>query len=135
MNDSNSGFGKNRILAQLKIPHEEVYTLSILAQTIYEFQGIGSYEETLEDHFRYALCEPLRASGIKYEFNFLESDRNDRFEMEFRVDGSLFDGSSIPLILKKADLIFGLLVQKGEGDSRAEIYNDARRSRFPEVWK
>ncbi len=85
-----------------------IYRFEIPFRTIANFQGEGMYEETLEDHFRSAICEP-------YKFNFHAFDVPNGFGMEF-------------IIKKLVEMGFrlGLIVTKYSNKKWIDLYNDSR---------
>ncbi|WP_298508942.1 hypothetical protein [uncultured Kordia sp.] len=105
---------------------------SIPTRTIFNFQGEGMYEETLEDHFRLIICEELLRKNIKFAFNYHAFEVKGGFGTELQYEGMDIDLKSIVQNLIKNKLRLGLIVQKIENGHWVEKYNDVKRMKYKE---
>jgi len=106
------------------------FRFKIPFRTIANFQEEGMYEETLEDHFRYSICEPIRQKNIQHEFDFHAFDVPEGFGMELKVQSDNFDIDSIIKNLVKMGFRLGLIVTKYSDGSWIDLYNDSRRTLY-----
>lgn len=106
---------------------------SIPNRTIYNFQGEGMYEDTLEDHFRLIICEELLRKNIKFDFNYHAFEVKDGFGTELQYEGIDINLRSIIQNLVKNKFRLGLIVQKFEKGYWVEKYNDSKRMEYKEL--
>lgn len=106
------------------------FRFKIPFRTIANFQGEGMYEETLEDHFRYSICEPIRQKNIEYEFDFHAFDVPEGFGMELKTQSDDFDMDSIIKKLVEMRFRLGLNVTKYSNGQWIDLYNDSRRTLY-----
>jgi hypothetical protein len=108
------------------------FRFSIPTKTIYNFQGEGMYEETLEDHFRLIICDELLRKNRNFHFEYFAFEVKDGFGTELTYTGEDIDIKKVIQNLIKNRLRLGLVVQKFENGYFIEVYNDAHRMRYKE---
>ncbi|NME71075.1 hypothetical protein [Flammeovirga aprica] len=116
----------------MKIENKKVLRFSIPIRTIYNFQGEGMYEETLEDHFRLIICEELIRKSIKHNFDYHAFEVKDGFGTELHYFGIDINLNVVIQNLIKNKFRLGLNVQKFENGYWVEKYNDAKRMKYKE---
>ncbi|MEC3907437.1 hypothetical protein VOI54_10435 [Tamlana sp. 2201CG12-4] len=112
--------------------NEKILRFSIPVRTIYNFQGEGMYEETLEDHFKLIICEELLNENIDFSFNYHAFDIKDGFGTELKYIGKQIDLKKVILNLIKNKFRLGLIVQRLDRGNWIEIYNDSHRMKYKE---
>ncbi len=105
---------------------------SIPTRTVFNFQGEGMHEETLEDHFKLIICEELLRKNIEFDFNYHAFEVKDGFGTELKYKGIDIDLTSVIQNLNKNKLRLGLIVQKFEDGYWVEKYNDSKRIKYKE---
>ncbi|TCI90613.1 hypothetical protein [Tenacibaculum sp. M341] len=105
---------------------------SIPMRTIFDFQGEGMYEETLEDHFRLIICDELLRKNIKFDFNYHTFEVKDGFGTELQYEGTDIDLRNVIQNLIQNKFRLGLVVQKFENGYWTEKYNDSQRMKYKE---
>lgn len=105
---------------------------SIPVKTIFDFQGEGMYEETLEDNFRLIICEELLRKNIMFDFNYYAFEVENGFGTELQYEGMDIDLRNVIQTLIKNKFRLGLVVQKFENGCWIEKYNDAQRMKYKE---
>ncbi len=105
---------------------------SIPMRTIFDFQGEGMYEETLEDHFRLIICDELLRKNIKFDFNYHAFEVKNGFGTELQYEGTDIDLRNVIQNLIQNKFRLGLVVQKFENGYWTEKYNDSQRMKYKE---
>lgn len=105
---------------------------SIPMRTIFNYQGEGMYEETLEDHFRLIICEELLRNNIAFDFIYHAFEVEDGFGTELQYVGTDIDLKRIIQKLIANKFRLGLTVHEFEEGHWIEKYNDSRRMLYKE---
>ncbi|NOQ73611.1 MAG: hypothetical protein GQ574_16515 [Crocinitomix sp.] len=106
-----------------KNDYSTTYRFKIPWKTVVEYQGEDCYEETLEDHFRPILCEPMRQKGFAYKFNFNAFHVKDGVGMELIIYNEEIDNAIIIENGIRTGLLNGLIITKLNYEKWEEIYN------------
>ncbi|MEO9533380.1 MAG: hypothetical protein ABJG68_10605 [Crocinitomicaceae bacterium] len=108
------------------ISNEAIYRLQIPVKTIFDFQGEGMYEETLENHFVYCIIKSLEEKAIDYKVDYHTFEAENEFCIELRLNIARFEEEIIVRNVKNEGLLNGLIVKKLEYGNWIEIYNNLK---------
>lgn len=117
----------------MKADQTNCIRFSIPAQTAYNFQGEGMFEETLEDHFCAIISAELLHKNVPFNIDYNDFEVTDGFGIALRYNGE--DCINLKKVIQqlfKSKFRLGLIVQKLTHGYWTEIYNDAKRTQYRE---
>ena len=102
-----------------------IFRIEVPKKTIVDFQGEAVYEETLEDHLMYGLCEPIRVKQLSFKIDYNAFELQDGFGIEIvifskNVEDDLINENSIEDRLRK-----GLIISRLKYGEWVHVYNDS----------